>query len=407
MRPTIVYSIGAVCACVAALILPPVFQAMARAAEPDAGSTFTFPLVSLAGSPSSRGIAAVPVAGLPSRTVKPFSLLGITWDDAFIQLDGTVEVRTRSVATHHWSGWQQLESDSDDVPDLNSPERQGAHVRGSTPPLWVGDSDGVQVRVAPSAAARRTYAPRLPRGLRLDLVDPGSGVDASGAGEPTVLPAQAAPRTRAAVAAYSRLRPRIVTRAGWRASRRLRSGDFLYNPTIKAVFVHHTATGNHYSCGEASAVIRGIYRYHVRSLHWRDIGYNFLIDKCGTIYQGRAGGVSRSVTGAHTKGFNRNTLGVAVIGSYTRTRPSKAALRALARLAAWKLGSYDHRADGTVWLVSGGGNKYRAGRRVRFARISGHRDGNLTTCPGARLYAELPAVRKEAARLQGYEYEYE
>ncbi|MCQ4085029.1 N-acetylmuramoyl-L-alanine amidase [Streptomyces sp. RB6PN25] len=407
MRPTILRSVGAASigaawACAAALILPSAFHAMARAAEPDAGSTLTLPLVSLGGPPSMRGIAAAHVEGLPSRTVKPFALLGITWDDAFAQLDGTVEVRTRSIATHRWSGWQQLESDSDDVPDPNSVERQGDHVRGSTPPLWVGDSDGVQVRIAPTAATRRAGTPQLPRGLRLDLVDPGSAADPAGAGEPLVLPAQAAPRNRAAAAARAGLRPRIITRVGWGANRRLRSGGFLYNPTVKAVFVHHTATGNHYSCSEAPRIIRAIYRYHVRSLHWRDIGYNFLVDKCGRIYEGRAGGVSRSVMGAHTFGFNRNTVGIAVIGSYNRTRPSSAAIHALARLTAWKLGRYGHRADGNVWLVSGGGNKYRAGRRVRFARISGHRDGNITTCPGARLYAKLPEVRREAARLQGY-----
>src|SRR5437868_4547462 len=82
-----------------------------------------------------------------------------------------------------------------------------------------------------------------------------------------------------------------------------------------------------------------------------------------------------------------------------------AARHPLARLSAWKLSLYDRPADGTVRLVSGGGNKYREGKRVRFARISGHRDGNLTTCPGARLYGELPAVREEAARLQGYDPE--
>lgn len=400
MRPTIVYSIGAACACSAALILPPAFHAMARAAEPDAGSTFTLPLVSLGGSPTERGIASASLEGLPSRSVKPFSLLGITWDDAFAQLDGTVEVRTRSVATRRWSGWQHLEPDSDDVPDRDSAERYGAHVRGSTPPLWVGDSDGVQVRIAPAPGTRRAGTSQLPRGLRLDMVEPGNAADPSGAGEPAVLPAEAAPHNRAAVPAYSGLRPRIVTRAGWGANRRLRTGRFLYTRTVQAVFVHHTATGNHYSCRQAPALVRAIYRYHVRSLHWRDIGYNFLIDKCGTIYEGRAGGVSRPVMGAHTYGFNRNTVGIAVIGTYSRKRPSSAALHALARLAAWKLGAYRHSADGTVRLVSGGGNKYRRGRRVRMERISGHRDGNLTSCPGARLYAQLPAVRREAARLQ-------
>ncbi|GAA3060420.1 hypothetical protein GCM10020000_49330 [Streptomyces olivoverticillatus] len=92
---------------------------------------------------------------------------------------------------------------------------------------------------------------------------------------------------------------------------------------MKAAFVHHTASGNGYSCAQSASVIRGIYRYHVVSSGWRDIGYNFLIDKCGTVYEGRAGGVAKPVRGAHTLGFNTNSMGIAVLGSFGKkaTRP--------------------------------------------------------------------------------------
>ncbi|MFF6999709.1 N-acetylmuramoyl-L-alanine amidase [Streptomyces sp. NPDC008313] len=196
-------------------------------------------------------------------------------------------------------------------------------------------------------------------------------------------------------------RPGIVTRRGWGADEGIRKGGFAYTKTVRAAFVHHTATGNNYSCSQAPSVIRGIYRYHVRSSGWRDIGYNFLVDKCGTIYEGRAGGVAKPVLGAHTLGFNTNSMGIAVIGSYGSKKPSAASVQAIARLTAWKLGLFGANPRGKTYLTSGGGNLYRKGKKVRLNVISGHRDGFATACPGRRLYSKLGTARSDAARYQG------
>ena len=99
-----------------------------------------------------------------------------------------------------------------------------------------------------------------------------------------------------------------------------RSG-FVYTKSVKVAFVHHTASGNGYSCAQAPSVLRSIYRYHVKSSGWRDIGYNFAVDKCGNIYEGRAGGVAKAVMGAHTLGFNTNSTGIAVLGTYNSDQP--------------------------------------------------------------------------------------
>jgi uncharacterized protein with LGFP repeats len=147
-------------------------------------------------------------------------------------------------------------------------------------------------------------------------------------------------------------------------------------------------------------VIRGIYRYHVVSLGWRDVGYNFFVDRCGTIYEGRAGGVAQPVQGAHTYGHNHNSTGVAVLGNFEDTKPSKRALEALAKVTAWKLGLYGVNPTRSQERISGGG-KYAAGTVVRLNNISGHRDGYATACPGQRLYDKLSTVRSTAARLQG------
>ena len=195
-------------------------------------------------------------------------------------------------------------------------------------------------------------------------------------------------------------RPRIVSRKGWGADEKLREAGFGYTNTVKAAFVHHTAMSNNYSCSQAPSIIRSIYRYHVKSSHWRDIGYNFLVDKCGTIYEGRAGGVAKPVMGAHTYGFNTDSTGIAVIGSYGSAAPPAAALDAVSKLSAWKLGLNGVNAGGSVTLTSGGG-KYKKGQRVKLHTISGHRDGFNTECPGAQLYRKLGTVRTAAARMQG------
>ncbi|WP_043264605.1 peptidoglycan recognition protein [Streptomyces sp. CT34] len=398
------------------------------------GATQSLPLDALgpaAPGAAARSAAQPPATGtrtLPARTVRPFALVGVVWDDIRSALPGHPQVRTRPLGSGRWTGWQDLPAESDDAPDPGAAEGAGGRVRGSTAPLWVGVSDAVQLRVTPLGGNRSSAL--LPRGLRLELVDPGPEPRSARGGPPTgskaaassaanaklaplgatEIPAQDRAASQADIeaaggkkptAAHLGARPRIVTRAGWGADERLRETRFVYTHTVRAAFVHHSATGNNYSCAQAPSVIRGLYRYHVRSSHWRDIGYNFLIDKCGTVYEGRAGGVARAVMGAHTLGFNNDSTGIALLGSFGRTAPSRAAVEALARLTAWKLGLYGLDPRARVPMTSTGGNLYRKGRVVRQHVISGHRDGFKTACPGARLYAELPEVRLEAARLQG------
>ncbi|QNP72333.1 N-acetylmuramoyl-L-alanine amidase [Streptomyces roseirectus] len=359
------------------------------------GSTQSLPLTPL--TPRTRAVGAAP--GLPRRDVRPFSLLGVVWDDPAAHLDAAVQARTRAAGTDTWSDWQDLETHADDHgADPGTPEHDTARLHGGTAPLWVGDSDGVEVRIQPGTA--------VPAGLRAELVDPGT-TDAPVVGPPRARARLNAPAAGTVVPELARTlphggpRPRIVTRKGWGADEKLREKKFSYTKSVKAAFVHHTATGNRYRCSQAASVIRGIYRYHVKSMGWKDIGYNFLVDKCGNIYEGRAGGVTRPVLGAHTLGFNGNSVGIAVIGTYGAARPAAAAVKAVARLSAWKLGIYGVNPRGTTYLKSAGGNLYRKGKNVRLNVISGHRDGFATDCPGRQLYGKLGAARSSAARYQG------
>ncbi|MFG2141676.1 peptidoglycan recognition protein [Streptomyces sp. NPDC048650] len=424
MRPLVTTTLGALCAAGLALSLPPLQPSAPAAAagrslaapaptDDASGSTQSVPLADLEKA-SSRASEPSPVPGtrmLPVREVRPFSLLGVVWDDPEVELRGQIQVRTRTTGSRTWSGWQDVQTHNDDLPDPESAERRNSRVRGSTAPLWVGASDAVQLRFAPENGDRAP-AP-FPGGLQLELVDPGAA-PAVAQGTATELSplgraeAQAEDRTQASEdgrgtsgKAYGGPRPRIVTRAGWGADETLREPDFTYTGAVQAAFVHHTATGNNYTCAQSPSAVRAIYRYHVKSSGWRDIGYNFLIDKCGVIYEGRAGGAGRAVMGAHTLGFNEHTTGIAVLGSFTETDPSKASVEAVSALTAWKLGLSGVDPRGTARLTSAGGNRFEKGEVARLHVISGHRDGFRSACPGDRLYDRLAATRTAAARLQG------
>jgi N-acetylmuramoyl-L-alanine amidase-like protein len=457
MRGFLASSVGV--ACIAALIFPLSLLSGAAAAPPQVpdlpGSTQSLPLAPIGEGASDRSRGPATEQGVTEHDVSPFSLVGVVWDDVNAELHGTVQVRTRAVGSGEWSGWQDVETHNHEHgADPDSAESESGKVRGSTAPLWVGESDGVEVRVRSEAAATVP----LPEGLRLELVDPGEGPaleepasEEPASGEPApeepaseepaleepaseepaseepapagadraTEPAPAPPdgnvllelsraETEAEVdpavagaTPYIGPRPRIITRQGWGADESLREKTFVYTTSVKAAFVHHSATGNNYTCAQAPSVLRSIYRYHVVSSGWRDIGYNFAIDKCGNIYEGRAGGVAKPVLGAHTLGFNTNSVGIAVLGTYSLSTPPAAAVTAVARLTAWKLGLYGRDPRGKVVLTSGGSGKYAQGVRVNFNVISGHRDGFFTECPGALLYSRLGTARRAAATYQG------
>ncbi|NEA99787.1 peptidoglycan recognition protein [Streptomyces sp. SID13726] len=344
---------------------------------------------------------------LPRTETRQFSLLGVSWTGATRQLDGRAQVRTRSLDTGAWTSWQDLETDADPVEDPQ--ERAGA--RGASEPLWVGPSDGVEVQVVHEDG---TTSSGLPKGLEVNLVDPGVVTEAETRpteAEPTAPePAAYARSVTTALAADTPTapastvpQPPITSRADWGADETISPDPSEYNTDVKAVFVHHTAGSNDYSCTDSAALVRGIYAYHVQSNGWNDIGYNFLVDKCGTVFEGRKGGGDLPVLGAHTFGWNRESTGIAVLGDYTAAGASTAALTSVARVAAWKLGQYGADPASTVQLTAGAtqknlaGTSFTSGTAYPFDRISGHRDGYATECPGTSLYGQLGTIRAWAA----------
>jgi N-acetylmuramoyl-L-alanine amidase len=186
--------------------------------------------------------------------------------------------------------------------------------------------------------------------------------------------------------------PLILSRAAWGASERIRRGRPDYADSVRFAVVHHTAGSNSYTRARSASIVRGIQRYHVLANGWDDIGYSFLVDKYGQIFEGRYGGVDRNVVGAHAQGFNQGSTGVALIGNYDATSATPAAKAALTRLLAWRLDVAHVDPTTTFSWRSTGNPKFPAGRTITLRTIAGHRDTGYTACPGSNLYGALPAL---------------
>ena len=306
---------------------------------------------------------------LPTST---HSMVAVTWRAG--RARPAVEISSRLGG--QWQSWQPL-LPLHDLPDPAGGEGNG---RAGTDLAWVGPADGVRVRLSGTR----------PKDLRLVLLHPA---------RTALLKRRASQSQRARTLV---LKPPLLTRRDWEANPAYRDGTASYNQTIEQVHVHHTVNSNDYAADDVPGLIRGMYSYHTRSLGWSDIAYNFLVDRFGRIWVGRAGGPDKPVRGAHTLGFNATSTGIAAIGNYDTVKPSTKLLDAIAHVAAWKLAQYNRNPQGQVAVTSEGSDRYRSGSKPRLPVVDGHRDTNDTACPGANLYASLPTIRSLAQqRLQG------
>ena len=193
--------------------------------------------------------------------------------------------------------------------------------------------------------------------------------------------------------------PAIVSRSTWGADETIRRGEPSFATELRYAVVHHTAGANGYTKAQALSILRGIQLYHVRANGWNDIGYNFLVDRFGTVYEGRYGGIDANVIGAQAQGFNTGSVGVALLGTYGSEPASTAAEQALVRLLSWRLDLGHVDSGSMLSVVSGGSPKFAAGVPVMLRAVSGHRDVGLTACPGDALYARLQTIGAATRRV--------
>jgi len=307
-------------------------------------------------------LADGPVTSPPLACAFPFNALQARWDadlPAGVALDLSVRARAEGAA---WGDWIRLHADD--------------HARDADD----GEGFGGLTMVAPAAQAQYRVAATAGEGDELPTLRAFTltAVDTIGDG---LAPVEAF--------ALSGATPKILSRGGWGADERLRfdtKNAEIWPPEyrrIEKVVIHHTVTGD--PDPRPAATIRAIYQYHAVARGWGDIGYNYLIDPGGAIYEGRHGGPG--VVGGHTAGYNAGSMGVAMLGTYDTHTVSAAARHALGALIRAKAGDLDPLGRGPFRDREGIWN------------IGGHRALTQTECPGDSFYPTLNNLRREMKGL--------
>ncbi|WP_460706613.1 N-acetylmuramoyl-L-alanine amidase [Luteococcus sediminum] len=306
-------------------------------------------------------------------TERPLSMAALTWSSATGESLFQVRVRT----AEGWQPWQSTE--------VEPGAQEAGAIKGSDP-IFLGEGTAVEARLLASSSSTATV-----KDPKVSVIDSGTAQ-----GDAEIVSSAAQQRVRAQASTSSAAQPAIVSRAAWGADEswlKINGSSCVpanLDTTIKAAVVHHTAGTNYYSQAEAASVVRGIYAYHVKSLGWCDVGYNFLVDRFGTIYEGRHGGIENPVHGAHATYWNTDTVGVSVMMNSSTARQSDAAMASMADVIAWKLaGNY---RDPLSKLTLAG--KY-------IDRITRHGDVMATSCPGTNITAYMPTLRQQVATRMG------
>lgn len=300
---------------------------------------------------------------------KEFSMFALTWKG-----DANFGVFFRAKrADGSWSEW--YDADPLDVPT------QGTN---GTEPIYVEPTHDIQV----SMNNVDFNNPDTMNTMEVHFIDGGEGLT----GDQSTID----------LAAAQTGIPKVISRSGWGAGDK--GCNVTYDDKVSAITIHHTAGSNNYTPGQAAGIVRGIWNYHANTLGWCDIGYNALVDKYGNIYEGRKGGFTKAVQGAHAGGFNQNTWGISMMGNYTTVNPTQDTIDAVGQLAGWRAavagfdptGYSTHTSEGTSYT------KYPMGQSVRLPNIFAHRDVGNTTCPGDAGYARMDEIRRIAKRNYDY-----
>ena len=225
------------------------------------------------------------------RAPRRFDLIGLRWARGS-HAEAQVRARRRG---GRWTAWAALHVMGDHGPD-------GARPVAGTDPAFVGAADEFQLRLRGNPRALRA---RFVRALPTATV-------ARRVGERL--------RRRARISARRQVQGpsvRVITRTEWGGDSVPPRAPADYG-TVEVAFVHHTVTTNTYDPEDSAGIVLGIARYHRDSNGWNDLGYNFLVDKYGQVFEGRAGGIDAPVIGAQAQGYNSVSTGIAVLGTHTQ-----------------------------------------------------------------------------------------
>lgn len=286
------------------------------------------------------------------------------------------DVEVRALADGTWSEWFAFEVDTEHNPEPGSGEAERAADHTASDPVWVGRSQQLQFRARGAESDVRIHAVDVAGGDGLAWV-PDTSRNVVGT-------AEAAPKM-----------PSIRARASWGADESLVKFGPRYASDVRFSVLHHTAGKQPNvaaGCNDADDIIRGTFEYHTKVRGFDDIAYNLIVDPCGGVWEGRAGGVTEPVIGAHAAGWNGGSTGVVLLGNYQATHALPETMIAATRdLLAWKLDVHhvDPRTTTTEIAGGGGTNRYAAGTIVEVPIISAHTITNGTACPGSTVLTRL------------------
>jgi N-acetylmuramoyl-L-alanine amidase len=337
----------------------------------------------------SSWVGSVAGESAPIAAPRRFSLVGVQWAGP---ADATIELRTRTGAGA-WCPWT-VASVLGHGPDRLAKPQAGLFGE----PVWTGPADYVQLRSSRPVQGVRLHfvAPR-------SVPAPGPGARDAQAHVAQAHVAQAFPPAQPVLDAGPG-QPPIIARSAWARGHAPPSHVPEYG-TVKLAFVHHSETPNGYGAGEVPSILLSIFDYHRYVRDYFDIAYNFAIDAFGRIWEARAGGIDLPIVGAHAGGYNTESTGMVVLGSFMNVVPSPAAITALEGLLAWKLALHGVPALGRVTVevapYAAFYTRFAPGAHVSLPRVAGHRDGDETSCPGNAFYGRLPSMRPRVASLAG------
>lgn len=318
--------------------------------------------------------AGPPELDLAKRTVAlvegRFDMIGLLWDS------GSVEALWLQVrdTSGDWGEWIEVPADDDHAPD-DGPSRPGAA------PVYTGDStaarfamvggiSGGEVMMLNTAVLPSTSGP-----------PPGSVLSASNSNPPP--PSWAG-------ASFVR------NRSLWDTGGCRRPGAETAYSSARAIVIHHTAASNNYTEAQVPDIIKGHCEFHVNGRGWDDIGYNFLVDRFGNVWEGRTGSKNAPVSGAHVAGFNGQTQGIAMLGNFQVEPPTPATVTGLRQMLNWLTGWHSIDPAGSVLLESKSDSTlFAEGDQVVVPAIIGHRDLGSTSCPGDFFYVTLAGLRTQ------------
>lgn len=320
---------------------------------------------------------------VPLDTIAPFLALGSRWVVASSGKESEnirIEIRS-STDTQQWSEWSKIEIDEHLTTREDTLIGRLQYISEAT--------RFVQFRIVLSGSDQKTDQIQL-RSLRFSFTSPG----ATPSGILKTLERRSTRQKQREPQPGQKQKypvPDYMTRTGWGCPDGQQPSGPVTLTDVTHQIIHHSAGPN--SSSDWPAVVRSIWDYHVNTNNWSDIGYNWLVDPNGIIYQGR-GWIDGNdeVQGAHFCGTNSNTMGVCLLGNFEEVRPASEALGAAEDLLAWK--SDQKNIDPLA-------RNYHSSSELYLNTISGHRDGCSTLCPGENLYVKLPGIRNNVDALLG------